>query len=90
MQFTPHRARNVLSPHFVDKAITQSLSEFECLNYAYHQWDSHSPLGRAAHRRKALDAYSIMSSLDLVSIGFWALSSAAPRRAPNAWPFPYP
>ena len=67
---SPQATRNGLFPFVVKRAIKTVLSKFECLNYAYHQWDSHSPLGRAAHRRKALDAYSIMSKLDPVSIEF--------------------
>ena len=88
MQFTPHCARNVLSPLVVDKAITQSLSESECLNWIDHQLGFPSPLGRVAHRSKALDAYSITGSLDPVSIEFWGVLHPGPRGASIACSFP--
>ena len=74
--------------HSANKAITQSLSEFECLNYDYHQSDSPSPLGRVAHRSKALDAYSITGSLNPVSNEFCLVSQAAPRDHSNACSLP--
>ena len=85
---SPQATPNGLCPFVVNRAIKQVLSKFECLNYENHQWDSRSPLGQTAHRSKALDAYSIMSSLDPVSIEFWVDSQPAARGAPKSWTLP--
>eukprot|EP01043_Picozoa_sp_COSAG02_P030968 COSAG02_NODE_2002_length_10139_cov_4.784761_2_plen_81_part_00 len=72
----------------VDEAIKQVLSKFERLNWHRPLGGIPSPIGRPAHRLKALDALLSMSSLDPVSIEFWVALRAGMRAGSIAWPFP--
>ena len=79
MQFSPHRVRNVLFPVVVDKAFVNVLSKLECLNCLGPPVGFPCLIGRPAHRRKALDARSIISSVTQVSIEFWGPSRVGTR-----------
>ena len=79
MQFIPHRVRNVPSPFVVDKVVVNELSTLEFLNCLGPPVGFPCLIGRPGHRRKALDARSIMSSVTQVSTELWGPSRAGTR-----------
>ena len=85
---SPHATRTVLFPFVVNKPMMKVLSKFECLNCRRSPVGFPNPIGRPAHRRKAFDAYSMMSSLDPVSIEFWAGRAPVTRGGSIACSFP--
>ena len=85
---SPHATRTVLFPFVGNKPMMKVLSKFECLNCRRSPVRFPNPIGRPAHRRKAFDAYSMMSSLDPVSIEFWAGRAPVARGGSIACSFP--
>ena len=78
------RDGNARRPRPRGRGRARATKRFECLNCHRPPVGFSIPIGRPAHRRKAFDAYSIVSSFDPVSIEIW-LPQNRPRAGDPKW-----